>query len=388
MGIEKSKVEIILSKLKKEIMHVIDNKMLRPVRRFRLKKKCDSLIKLTSNYDLKSAEEQLRDYHACGEVAFSQDAILDAEFDLMIVIPVYNVEPFLEECIQSVINQQTSYSYVAYFVDDGSTDRSSEILERHFGDRHIRIIHQKNGGLSAARNRAIEHILGRYVLFLDSDDYLAPNAVDVMMRAADEFDADLVEGGHVMFEDNRQLASVKYGYQVKKSMLNEITVYPWGKLLKGTLLKHNCFPIGLWYEDTVIKTLICPECETIVTVPEVTYYYRQNPKGISKKHADKRCVDTYWITKLYLEEKFRRGHFLGKEEYTQFLKQLCTNQRRVKELPIEIQEGIFALSCALREKYFSDINLTDDFRLSMLSEAVRGKSFVAFLEIISEWNNL
>ena len=97
-----------------------------------------------------------------------------------IVIPVYNVEPYLPECLDSVLNQTLS-DWEAVCVNDGSTDNSSVVLEDYASkDSRFRVITQPNGGLSAARNTGMKAALGDYVLFLDSDDWLEPNALLVL----------------------------------------------------------------------------------------------------------------------------------------------------------------------------------------------------------------
>lgn len=106
-----------------------------------------------------------------------------------VIVPVYNVEDYLEQCLESIISQ-TFGNIEIICVDDGSTDRSGEILEKFAeADSRIIVIHKKNGGLSSARNAALSRVKGKYICFVDSDDWLESNAVKEMVsHITDEID--------------------------------------------------------------------------------------------------------------------------------------------------------------------------------------------------------
>ena len=108
--------------------------------------------------------------HACP--FFVQQNTIRKEYDLMIIVPVYNVENYLRECLDSILSQKTQYSFCVVAVEDGSTDGSAAILKEYESHDHVRVIYQENKGLSGARNTAMKEIVGDYVYFLDSDDRL------------------------------------------------------------------------------------------------------------------------------------------------------------------------------------------------------------------------
>ena len=115
---------------------------------------------------------------------------------LAIVIPVYNVEPYIADCLDSLI-AQTYQDWVAYVVDDGSTDKSGSIIDKYKKDDRFIILHKENGGLSSARNFALNYIddtndAYSAVTFLDSDDWLAPDAYESLMSSMKEHNADIV----------------------------------------------------------------------------------------------------------------------------------------------------------------------------------------------------
>lgn len=121
------------------------------------------------------------------------------QYDLQIIVPAYNVEKYIKECLDSVLSQDTSFSYIVKVINDGSTDGTLKILESYQKDNRIEIICQKNKGLSGARNTGLKEINARYLMFLDSDDKLAPGAIEAFMKMAQETDADIVEGAYLKF---------------------------------------------------------------------------------------------------------------------------------------------------------------------------------------------
>ncbi len=132
---------------------------------------------------------------------------------ISIIIPVYNVEAYLRECIDSVINQ-TYKNFEIILVDDGSTDSSGKICDEYVEkDDRITVIHQKNSGPSKTRNTGLENANGKYIYFLDSDDYVESNALELLINTAESNDADLVFFDARSFSDDG--AEIKQGYVVK-----------------------------------------------------------------------------------------------------------------------------------------------------------------------------
>ena len=112
-----------------------------------------------------------------GTSALTDNHIEQAEFDLTIIVPAYNAEKWICECMDSVLNQDTSYSYKVIAVNDGSVDQTPALLERYASDSRVTIVHQENRGHSGARNCALRNINSKYVMFVDSDDIFLPGAV-------------------------------------------------------------------------------------------------------------------------------------------------------------------------------------------------------------------
>ena len=173
-----------------------------------------------------------------------------------IIIPVYNVEPYVARCIDSVVNQ-TYNNLQIIVVNDGSIDNSLQILNTYNDDR-LQIITKENGGLSSARNEGLKYVVGDYILFIDSDDWIHLNMINVMIKEAIKTDADIVSiyEKRVMsddvIEEDMQIANVS-SYQGKdclsQLLLNRIPNYAWGKLYRSELFTKSkvTFPVGQNY---------------------------------------------------------------------------------------------------------------------------------------------
>ena len=172
--------------------------------------------------------------------------------ELSVIIPIYNVEHYLEECVSSVLNQETDMRYEVILVDDGSTDGSSALCDRFSAEHsHVRVIHQENAGLSCARNAGMDTAEGEYIVFLDGDDCWLPGAMEsfreIMSRAADMglFAAERFQDNHT-FSVIRSpiLPSGESGKQFMDSLFasgNAILPYAWLYLYRREFLRQNQF---------------------------------------------------------------------------------------------------------------------------------------------------
>ena len=128
---------------------------------------------------------------------------IDRNVELSIIVPAYNVEEYIGECLNSILSQKTKYNCEVIIVNDGSTDDTKEII-KNFKDRRIKYYEQENQGLSAARNTGLNNAKGKNVLFVDSDDVICDGAIDKMLDAIIENKADIVVGSHYMFTNNNK----------------------------------------------------------------------------------------------------------------------------------------------------------------------------------------
>ena len=222
---------------------------------------------------------------------------------ISIIVPVYNVEKYLNKCIASVVNQ-TYTNLEIILVDDGSPDNCPAICDQwQAKDSRIKVIHQENGGLSVARNNGIDACSGSYVQFVDSDDYIEPNTVECLLQACLENNADVSCCGYVKEYANRllyhPLTDVRKCYEGEEILISAMkgTVFEhlaWNKLWRRDLFDKNCrFPPGKCFEDSATTWKVLRKCSRVVCVPDVLYHYIARKNSNSNTKSMKNRVD-YW----------------------------------------------------------------------------------------------
>lgn len=210
-----------------------------------------------------------------------------------IIVPIYNTEPYLKRCIDSVLNQ-TFQDFRLLLVDDGSTDASSAICDEYAEkEQKIQVIHKENGGVSDAKNRGLEEIQSEYLTFVDSDDYLDSRYLESLYQALEEHSADLVLSCHIntvekdfirlrekTYKEKTATSKViskadAYRYMLDKSPMLTTS---WGKLYHQSLFRTIRFPVGEIYEDMkVTKQLV--ENSTVIAYTDYRGYYYVHRQG-------------------------------------------------------------------------------------------------------------
>ena len=280
--------------------------------------------------------------------AAANNRLLAPECDLQIVIPAYNVESYLAQCMDSVLSQKTKYTYRVILIDDGASDNTPAIADSYSDDPRVTVIHQRNKGVSGARNTGIREIFGKYIMFIDSDDFLLPGGIEAMLDTAFAHDCDLVEGGAYYVYDDRKSVMHHYASDRRVPSAYELHGHPWGKLYRSSLFEHLRFPEGFWYEDSLLSYLIFPNVKEAWVAGHMVYGYRINQAGIVKSsHGKPKSVDTYWITEELMSEHAQAGLPADDAYYRYILLQIRLNQHRIAELPDRIQESVFVLTCDL-----------------------------------------
>lgn len=206
-----------------------------------------------------------------------------------IIVPVYNVEKYLEECVDSIINQ-TYKNLEIILIDDGSTDRSSEICDRYAkADDRILVIHQKNGGLSDARNTGLDNCSGDFIMFVDSDDRIKPETVEIMYKELKDADAEICIGGIQQFGNKTEPITIeqtrKYinGTEALNEYFAHIAYYvvACGKLYKKECFNNLRFDTGKIHEDEFILHKLFYEIKKIVCINDLLYEYRRTGSSIT-----------------------------------------------------------------------------------------------------------
>lgn len=214
-----------------------------------------------------------------------------------IIVPVYNTEQYLCECVDSVL-AQTFSDWELIIVDDGSTDGSGAIADRYAAsDPRIRVYHVENGGPSAARNYAIAKCKGEYACCLDSDDILHPEALKILTTEIATGNTDMVIACmHRGVKPNFKHLKKYVRYELQSSEVIESSLYQngiivnsvWAKLFKTDILKANTFKDNIYYEDLDYFYRICLPCQKIAICDLDIYFYRQTPGSITNVWSDKR----------------------------------------------------------------------------------------------------
>ena len=228
------------------------------------------------------------------------------ETAISVIVPIYRVEKYLPACIDSILNQ-TFTDFELILVDDGSPDRCPEICdETAKRDARVRVIHQANAGLSAARNAGIEIAHGEWLGFVDSDDYIAPQFYEKLYQTAQRTDADCVmcsvqnvdESGKPIDSALMRVADeVKTGREVlRKIGRDDVTPYltAWNKLYRRKLFNTLRYPAGRQNEDVFVFAELFCQVQRAVCVAEPLYFYRKRIGSIMNSVVTLRNLDEMW----------------------------------------------------------------------------------------------
>ena len=223
-----------------------------------------------------------------------------------VIVPIYNTRPFLEECVVSILNQKFDQPFELILVDDGATDGCGELCDRFAAqDKRVRVIHQENQGLSAARNAGIDAAQGRYYAFVDSDDILRPGYLQTLFDACEKHDAymaicaveDVREDG-ASAEPPACTLPTETGVFSGKELLNRFytpngTYYTvaWNKLYRAEVWKLLHYPEGRLHEDDFVAHRLFWRCDKVVCLDTPLYCYRLRGGSICRTNIKPEAFD-------------------------------------------------------------------------------------------------
>lgn len=233
-----------------------------------------------------------------------------------VIVPVYNVELYLKECVRSIIHQ-TYTNVEIILIDDGSSDNSASICDAFVSkDSRIKVIHKQNSGLSSARNVGIEKATGKYLLFVDSDDWISKEMVADMISLAEQRKSQLIVSPitHKINKINKKNKKVR-SYTISqegllKSFFSEgyISTSASGKLYLSSLWKNERFPEGMIFEDYATIYKIVLACDNIQVLGNYYYYYRPNQNGITGGKFSTKKLQYFDITRKIKETLPKYGY--------------------------------------------------------------------------------
>ena len=221
-----------------------------------------------------------------------------------IVVPIYNVQDYIERCVHSII-EQTYHNIEILLIDDGSTDDSGKLADEYAKkDERIKVFHKKNGGLSDARNYGVSMSSGEYICFIDSDDFIHEEYVRLLYTICTEQKCEIAQCNYVRtdsyFED-RELPKTKIQTYSNIQMLNNLygkdyvkTVIVCNKLYKRSLFSDIRFPIDKIHEDEATTYRLFYKANKIGVTEQVLYYYYQRPNSIMQDKYNLKRLDILW----------------------------------------------------------------------------------------------
>jgi glycosyltransferase EpsJ len=240
------------------------------------------------------------------------------------IVPVYKVEKYLRECVDSIL-AQTLESFEVLLVDDGSPDKCPEICDDYAGkDNRVRVIHKVNGGVSSARNAGIGIARGKYVCFIDSDDFISEDYTKQLFDAAEKFNADIVQSGISYCSENGELKNEeKPNFPVGKALSHKqvctlfdemsskcLMFFCWRNMFRRELLINNDIrfdedlKIG---EDSVFNEQALLLASTVTAIDSCAYFYRSREDSAMNKRYKKdydENLNLQWKRKISLYEKY------------------------------------------------------------------------------------
>ena len=257
-----------------------------------------------------------------------------------IIVPFYNVEGYIEKCLETLVNQ-TLQEIEIILVNDGSKDRSINIVQKFLQRYPDKIVYleKENGGLSDARNFGILHSKGEYIAFLDSDDYVEKGMYQKMYELAKKENSDMVQCNFYWEYPDKRKTGKMIEYDNKNKMLENARVEAWNKLIKREILeKANIqFPKGYQYEDVEFTYKLIPFIERVSFIKEPLVHYIQREGSISNSQNE-RTMEIFDVLE-HVIDFYKENNIYNKYstelEYIYVRYAFCSSLRRIMKIPNE-----------------------------------------------------
>ncbi|QBO37078.1 glycosyltransferase [Periweissella cryptocerci] len=258
-----------------------------------------------------------------------------------IVVPVYNVEVVLSRCMESILNQTYSNLQII-LVNDGSTDNSGNVCDEYAKkDSRVTVIHQKNQGLSAARNNALPSVKGKYLMFVDSDDFIDTNLISELVEAMNHSEAEMGIFDYKTVDGNDMSIISSTNFEVSRNNYGDVA---WNKFYLTEFYLENKFlyPVGKLFEDTAITHVIYAVAKKKIKISGSYYYYVRNRSG---------AITSSVLTKDLALKKFEALDILA-DNINKYKKQISSENFEILSV-IQEKSWFFAIIDFFRASDFS-----------------------------------
>ncbi len=241
--------------------------------------------------------------------------------DLSLIVPVYNSEIFIERLVDCLGGQRTRYKYEVIFVDDGSTDETAKIINKKIKKYPMmKALWQENGGASKARNAGLDIARGKYIGFIDSDDYVSSDYIERLLNVAYKENADIVKCGDMDIRDGKVVSeNGRPDEKVVGKMNEKILNYPsyvWAAVYKTELLENISFPDSYWYEDMIVRFLLYRRSRIFVNISEPLYFRVLHDNQITNlmpSSGSAQCLEHLYLIEQLVDENIKND--LGNDVY-------------------------------------------------------------------------
>ena len=240
------------------------------------------------------------------------------------------------------------------------------------------IIHQENRGLSGARNTGLLHTGAKYVMFLDSDDCLAPVAVEKLVSVFERETIDIVSGSYSNFRGVRFLRKDHLQKEGAADSELDFAGHAWGKLYRRELFEKVQFPEKYWFEDSLMHQIVFPQARKLYGIRNIVYLRRINPASITQNAAgNPKSLDSLWVTLRLMEDREKLGIPKTPVYYRYLLRQARINHIRLREMSREIREAAFTVMAGRLQQAFPDGDAASTEE-EALEKAVKSMDFELF----------
>lgn len=222
-----------------------------------------------------------------------------------IIVPVYKVEKYIQECIDSILNQ-TLHNIEVILIDDGSPDKCPSICDEYaHKDSRVKVLHQNNQGLSVARNNGMKIATGEYIAFVDSDDIISPLMFEILITKGNN--ADIIECNVTQNKNklhiNKNFVQIKeYRENILSEYLKSNKVGVWCRIYKREVIQNIEFEIGAFSEDVIWSYKVFEQCKSYLVADVILYYWRQCSDSLSKSSIKHFKSQSERLAKIILEE--------------------------------------------------------------------------------------